>query len=99
MKFFAADVVGDKNGKEKNLEVSLRRQNMSDTQLRALRMAKRRSYSGPFPSSTANEPEEDTAHASSDALSPNFIFLQFYHSSWFGEDEVPLALPEQEVND
>ena len=96
MKFF--DNVSEKENKDKKEPVLLRRENMSGSQLSKSNI-NRRSYNGPFPDTVAKGYDENAEDVSSayDALSPNFIFLQFYHSSWFGEDEIPLALPEQEV--
>ena len=100
MKFFGADSAGDKDGKEKKMTLSLRRQTLSGTQIAFVDKQKRRSYGGPFPDSKAKGQEQATKDETSafDAMSPNFIFLQFYHSSWFGEEETPLALPEEEVS-
>ena len=99
MKFF--DNVSEKENKEKKESVILRRQTMSGSQLpnKNANRAKRRSYNGPFSDSVTEGCDENAEDVSSayDALSPNFIFLQFFHSSWFSEDEIPLALPEQEV--
>ena len=94
MKFF--DNVGE--SKEKKQPVVLRRQTMSCTQL-PRKKVNRRSYNGPFPDSVTKGGEHVSEDVSStyDAMSPSFIFLQFYHSSWFSENDIPLALPEQEV--
>lgn len=93
MKFF--DAVSDRDKKN---SVIMRRQTLSGSQIRR-RKVNRRSYDGPFTDSATSGHEQQSEDVSStyDAMSPNFIFLQFYHSSWFGEDDMPLALPEQEV--
>jgi hypothetical protein len=93
MKFF--DNASDK---DKKPPAVIRRQTMSATQIRRKKV-NRRSFNGPFPNSVTKRYEKNAKEVSNtyDAMCPNFIFLQFYHSSWFGEDDIPLTLPEQEV--
>ena len=96
MKFF--DNVNE--SKEKKQPVLMRRETMSGSQLPFRRTTvMRRSYNGPFPESLTKGYDQKSEDVSNtyDAMNPNFIFLQFYHSSRFAEDEIPLALPEEEV--
>ncbi len=89
--------MGDKD-KDKKQHPALRRQHMSEARIDRKKV-NRRSFQGPFPDSVTKGHERKAEDVSNtyDAMCPNFIFLQFYHSSWFGEDDIPLALPEQEV--
>ncbi|XP_046856190.1 uncharacterized protein LOC124449301 [Xenia sp. Carnegie-2017] len=83
------------NGKKQT--VLLRRQTMSGSQLPKKKL-NRRSYDGSF-SDTAtmnHENNDEDMPMTYDAMSPNFIFLQLYHLSWFGKDHTPHAIPEQE---
>ena len=84
--------------KEKKRPAVIRRQTMSGSEI-SRKKVKRRSYNGPFPDNDTKGYERNAEDVTNtyDALRPNFIFLQFYHSSWFGEDDIPLALPEEEV--
>lgn len=85
------------NGKKQT--VLLRRQTMSGSQLPKKKL-NRRSYEGSFSDTVTmnHENNDEDMPMTYDAMSPNFIFLQLYHLSWFGKDHTPHAIPEQEVS-
>lgn len=96
MKYFDNGV--DKDSNDKKQTVVMRHQEMSVNQ--SLRKkVHRRSYNGLFPFSITKSCEKNAEDVSTTygAMSPNFIFLQFYQSSWFGDDDIPQPLPEEEV--
>ncbi|XP_028417409.1 tuberin-like [Dendronephthya gigantea] len=96
MKYFDNGV--DKESKEKKQSLVMRRQTLSAANQPPRKQVNRRTNNGLFPVSITKHCEKNAEDVSTtyDAMSPNFIFLQFYQSSWFGDENVPLPLPEEE---